>query len=309
MHIKLYTRNYYAISLPILPDGADWIYDPDAHNTPMRIVCLMSGIGTGTEKVIEHQYKTYRETRPDRLPYEVVAIFADNRKVNAWQIAKKFGVAYEREDIDDFYKCIGHADKRDLSRRPDYFARVVKKLEQYKPDLYVLDGFMNVVTEPLLSMYRGVNVHPADLSVMESGKRKYTGSNAVLDQILAGEQILRSSTHIVRAGVDQGEILVVSQGVAVDIERAAEELEVEGAMSVSHNTLALDYLRKPQHRETAKKIAARHQDWLKEVGDWVILPQTVDAISRGRVILENGVALFGCTPAPNGYRLDGDNDK
>ncbi|MFH0889680.1 MAG: formyltransferase family protein [Candidatus Aenigmatarchaeota archaeon] len=289
--------------MPLLLNGADWLYDPDAHDTPMRVACLMSGSGANVEKVIEHQYKTYRETRLDRLPYRVVAIFTDNRNSRAWHIARKFDVAYECEDIGDFYNSIGQTDKRDLTKRPDYFSRVVRKLEQYKPELYVLGGFMSVVTEPLLSMYRGVNVHPADLAITENGRRKYTGDNAVLNQILAGEKTLRSSTHIVRKKVDYGEILMVSQGVNVDIERAFEELEAEGSLGVNINSVTLNYLRKPQHRETAKKIAARHQNWLKEVGDWVVLPETVDNISRGRVILENGIARFGGIPEPNGYRL------
>ncbi|MFH0889676.1 MAG: formyltransferase family protein [Candidatus Aenigmatarchaeota archaeon] len=289
--------------MPLLLDGADWIYDPDAHDTPMRVACLMSGTGTNVVKVIEHQYKTYRETRPDRLPYEVAVIFTDNKNSSARRIAEKFDVAYECEDINDFYRNMGHSNKRDLSKRPVYFERVVKKLEQYKPELYVLGGFMSVVTEPLLSMCHGVNVHPADLAITENNRRKYTGSNAVLDQILAGEKTLRSSTHIVREKFDWGEILMVSEGVSVDIERAAEELEARGSLNVSFNAITLDYLRKPQHRETAKKIAARHRDWLKIDGDWIVLPETVDRISRGMVILGEKGAYFNCVPMPNGYRL------
>ncbi len=280
------------------------LYEPVLQR-PMRVADLMSSSGTNVIKTIEHQLSLV--TTRGKSPYEVVVIFTDNKGSKARQIADKFSLPWECDDIEDFYREKGSINKRDLGLRPAYFERVVRRLEQYKPDVIVLGGFMSIVTEPLLSAWLGVNVHPADLSIVDNGRRKYTGDNAVRDQILAGEQELRSSTHIVRRNVDYGEVLMVSGGLAVDVERAAEELCIEGKLNLSERTVTLDYLRKPQHRETAKTVAARHQDWLKEKGDWVILPQTVEMIANGRFALgEKGVYVDGLW-APNGYRLQASN--
>ncbi len=276
------------------------LYEPDLQR-PMRVVDLMSGSGTNVVKTLEHQ-QTLASMR-GKSPYQVVAIFTDNKRSKAQQIANKFSLPWECDDIEDLYAERGHANKHDLSFRPAYFERVVRKLEQYKPDVIVLGGFMSIVTEPLLSAWLGINVHPADLSIVENGKRKYTGDKAVRDQILAGETTLRSSTHIVRQNVDYGEVLMVSDGLAVDVERAAEELNIERKLGVSERTVTLGYLRKRQHREIANMIADRHQNWLKEKGDWVILPQTIEWIADGRFALgEKGVYVDGLW-TPNGYRI------
>ena len=269
----------------------------------MRVADLMSGSGTNVVKTLEHQQAL--ASRRGKSPYEVVVIFTDNKGSKAQQIANKFSLPWECDDIGDFYAERGHQNKRDLTLRPEYFERVVRKLEPYKPDLVVLGGFMSIVTEPFLSTWSGVNVHPADLSIVENGKRKYTGDNAVRDQILAGEKELRSSTHLVRPHVDYGEVLMVSRGLAVDLEQAAMELASEGMLNidVDPRTFNLDFLRNPDNKKIAKWIADKHQDWLKSVGDWVVLPQTVEWMADGRFAFgEGGVYLDG-VPIPAGYRL------
>ncbi len=273
------------------------LYDPV--KGPMRVAGLMSGSGTNVIKIIEHQHALAASRKP---PYEVVVIFTDNKKSNARDIAQTSYLPFECDDIRDFYAGL-NAEKRGMSLRPAYFERVTRALEPYKPDLIVLGGFMRILTEPLLSAYLGINVHPADLSVTEGGKRKYAGGKAVLDQILAGEQQLRSSVHIVREKADDGEILVVSDALDVDIERAAEELYCEGRLSIGMNTIGLNYLRKLQHRKTAQMIANKHQGWLKEAGDWVVLPKAVEGIADGRFALCGNDVYFDGLHVPNGYRL------
>ena len=97
--------------------------------------------------------------------------------------------------------------------------RVLDALRPHCVDAIVLAGYMSVVTSPLLAAFAGriVNVHPADLRILEGGRRKYTGDYAVRDAILAGECVLRATTHIVRAEVDGGEILMVSAPVRVEL--------------------------------------------------------------------------------------------
>ncbi|MBI1971670.1 MAG: formyl transferase [Candidatus Aenigmarchaeota archaeon] len=275
----------------------------DQTERPMRAVGMMSGSGTNVIKTIERQRKLAEER--GKAPYEVVMIFTDNKGSNAQRIAEDFSLPWECDDIMDFYAERGHVNKRDLSLRPAYFERVIRKLEPYRPDVVVLGGFMSVVTEPLLSAWLGVNVHPADLSVVDNGKRKYTGDNAVRDQILAGEKELRSSTHLVRPHVDYGEILLVSAPLPTDLERAAIELANAGELNIDLDPgkFDLEFLRKPGNRKIARMFADRHQGWLKAAGDWVILPQTVEWMADGRFALGKGGVYLDSVPIPAGYRL------
>jgi folate-dependent phosphoribosylglycinamide formyltransferase PurN len=137
---------------------------------------------------------------------------------------------------------------------------------------------MSVVTTPLLDAFDGriVNVHPADLRVLQEGRRKYTGDHAVRDAILAGERALHASTHLVRREVDEGEVLMVSAPLPVALPSGVQAAALAG----------------PEHREALKKISAEHQDRLKQAGDWVILPRTLEWLALGRYALDEQGRVF-----------------
>ena len=98
---------------------------------------------------------------------------------------------------------------------------------------------------------------------------------------------------------------MVSNGLSIDLEQAAMELASEGVLNidVDPRTFDLEFLKNPQNKRIAKMVADKHQDRLKAVGDWVILPQTVEWMADGRFALgENGVYVDGVY-VPKGYRL------
>jgi phosphoribosylglycinamide formyltransferase-1 len=144
---------------------------------------------------------------------------------------------------------------------------------------------MSIATQPLISSFLGVNVHPADLTILnEDGKRKYTGDEAVLNAILAREKYIRSTTHVVEHEVDGGKILMVSAPVEVVLPKN------------------FDY----KNKESLKKIADGHQSRLKEAGDWKIFPRTLELISQGRFARDNwnqGLYFDG-KPVQNGIRFE-----
>jgi len=266
------------------------IFDPGVGRR-MRVACFMSGSGTNTRKIIER-------SRGEDAHYEVALIFTDVRddrvdgsgekRCRALDIAEEYGIPYECIDILDFYRSRGHRTKRDLSLRPLYDERVMRCIEPHGVDVIALAGYMSIITKPLLDRYRGriVNVHPADLSVTEGGRRKYVGLHAVRDAILAGERCLYSTTHVVREKVDYGEILMRSKPVPVILP--------EG--------VALEDLRRD--RALLERVARENQNRLKERGDWVIYPLTLQMIAEGRIALNGrgGVYIDGVL-MPNGLRL------
>ena len=270
--------------------GIRLIFDP-GKGTLMRVACFISGSGTNARKIIERSLESDSK-------YEVALVFTDVRddrldkrgekRCRAKDISEEYGVAYECSDILDFYLSRGHKSKRDLSLRPEYDLTAQRKVEPYNVDVIALAGYMSIVTEPLMKRFEGriVNVHPADLSVTEDGRRKFVGMQAVRDAILAGEPALYSTTHVVREKVDYGEILVRSEPVAVQL---PEDVSVE-------------HLRRD--RKLLRRVAREHQNRLKEVGDWVIYPLTLRMIAEGRFAIDGmGNVYLDGVLVPHGFRL------
>lgn len=266
------------------------IFDPDISPKPMRIACFMSGSGTNVIKIIENQSR-----KGDKCSYQVVLIFTDvydpsNQRCKAQSISSQYRISYEHNDMMEFYGSHGRQNRKDLSLRPEYDRVTLGMIEKYNPHLIALCGYMSIVTLPLIERYNGriVNVHPADLSIKEGGKRKYTGLNAVRDAILAGEKKLYSTVHVVREKVDYGEILMRSQ--AVDV--------------ILPNGISVRELRDPRRAEVVKRIADEHQTRLKEKGDWVIYPKTLKMIGEGRYALNDHRNVYVDNMLmPNGFRL------
>lgn len=218
------------------------LYDPA--KGVMKVAGLMSGKGTNLEKIIEYQKK--QEKKFGRPAYKVVVIFSDAFDSNAVSVGKKYDIPVLVRDLDAF--CASRGKKKsELYLKYEFDKETVKALSPFEVDVAAYGGYMSIATKPLIDAFLGVNVHPADLSVEEHGKRKYTGSHAVRDAILAGEKYISATTHIIEEEVDYGRLLMVSKPLKV----------VEGDESVN-------------------------QERLKEAGDWVIFPKTLEFIALGR---------------------------
>ena len=214
-------------------------------------------------------------------PFKVVVIFSNDMRSKAPQIGRKFNIPVILHDMRAWYKQRG-ANMRDIVLRIEYDRETVRMLEPFEVKLAALGGYMAIATAPILQSYIGVNVHPADLSIKDGEWRKYTGANVVLDAILAGERTISSSTHIVEAEVDMGRLLMISAPIKVNVPAKTN----------------LD------DREQAERIAGEHQDRLKEAGDWVIFPRSIEDIAKGKYAEdENGLLHYEGKPIPDGVRL------
>jgi phosphoribosylglycinamide formyltransferase 1 len=253
----------------------------------MCVTLFISGSGTNGLKIIE-------KSKEEGSNFEVTLIFSDIRDTRfrksgskmskAKEIADKYGIAYECVDIRDFYQARG-VKRTDLSLRPEYDSLVLDALSGHEIDLIVNAGYMSIMTPVVVDKYAGkiVNVHPADLTVMDGDHRKYIGIHVVEEAILEGDTSLKSSTHVVREVVDGGEILVLSAPIPVKLD------------------VSLDDLR--EDKKLRKQVVSEHQTRLKENGDWVVFPLTIQMISEGRFAIgEEGVYLDG-KPAPKGFQL------
>jgi len=266
------------------------IFDPAKGE--MRVACFASGSGTNAKRIIERSLEPCSG-------YRVALIFSDVRDdrvtksgekmSRAKDVADEYGIDYECIDIRDFYREKG-TPRTDLSIRPHFDGMVAERIARHGIDLVCNAGYMSIMTRPLLDAYSGriINVHPADLTIMEGPERKYVGIHVVEEAILAGEKKLRATTHIVREKVDHGEILVVSLSLRVRLPREVSLAELG------------------EDRALLGKVVEEHQDRLKRAGDWVIYPLTVQLIAEGRFSLDRGAVFFDGEPAPRGVRLPRD---
>jgi len=235
---------------------------------PLRIAGFMSGTGSNLRKIIEYQKKVH---------YEVVVIFSDNCDSSALKIGVEFDIPVIVRDLSSFCKFRRRC-RVDVSVRKEFDQEIIKALTPYEVAVIAYAGYMSVATKDLVEAFLGVNIHPADLSIeMSGGERKYVGVNAVKDAILAGESVLKSTTHIVRPFVDEGPLLMISSGIPVLPQKPFE---------ISDADIEL------------------HQERLKKAGDWIIFPKTLQYIAEGRYEQdENDNLYFDGKRIPQGLKL------
>jgi folate-dependent phosphoribosylglycinamide formyltransferase PurN len=254
------------------------IHDPA--QGPLRAVALMSGSGTNVRRILEHGERIKSEE--GRALFEVAAIFSDCFDSKAAEIGRDFDLPVISHDLAGWLKKQG-VSRKDLKRREDFDRENVELLRPFAARVAIYGGYMSIASPTLIRAFLGVNVHPADLSVRDaSGKRRWTGAHAVRDAIAAGEPTISASTHLVIEEVDAGPLLMVSKPLPVEIEKGADLAD----------------------SEALKKAAAYNQERLKEAGDWVIFPKTIEAIARGWFQRdENGAIYYQGNPAPDGVRI------
>jgi len=259
------------------------IFDPEKKGRAMKVAAFMSGSGTNVIRCIERQRELEKE--PGGSPFRVVFLFSDRSDgtCSGEQIARDAGIPYISYDIRRFHELKGlkrtTSTPEGMAARKEYDAAASRLVDAFDIDLIVLAGYMSYLT-----LNRCINVHPADLSILTSdGKRRYVGDHAAEDAIASGETSLRSSTIWTDEGVDTGPLLMVSDPLPVELPSPLSDL--------LKDKLAF------------RKVVEEHQKRLKEIGDWNILPLTIEMIARGRFSLDKqGNVYVDGQPFPQGYR-------
>jgi len=180
------------------------IYEPRS-DRKMRIVVLFSGGASAVPFMVGGSR------------HEIVGAISTDKNASGMEKLKKMGIPVEVVDIHDFY---GDNPVKDMKIREAYDEKLLSTIDKRKwePDIIACSGYMYILTKKFLRRFQNkvLNVHPADLSITEKGKRKYTGSHAVGDQMKAGEKVMRSTIHIMDEMADHGSILFVSEGLPVE---------------------------------------------------------------------------------------------
>ena len=128
-------------------------------------------------------------------------------------------------------------------------------VKKYNPDLVVLAGFLVIIPPALIAEYRNrlINIHPSLIpSFCGTGYYGLKVHEAVLAR---GNKVTGATVHFVDEGTDTGPILL-QKAVCVQQGDTAEVLQ--------------------------KRVMVE--------AEWEILPQAIDAIANGRVVMEEGKA-------------------
>ena len=150
-----------------------------------RIAVLLSGRGSNFEAIAE-------AVKSGAIPdAEIVAVISDVPEAAGLERARRRGLSAFAVDRGKF-----------ASRR-EYEAELLRILEEAKPDLICLAGYMRILSPEFVARFRGriLNIHPALLP-------KFRGLHAQRQALEAGETVSGCTVHFVDEGTDTGAVIL-----------------------------------------------------------------------------------------------------
>ncbi len=199
----------------------------------LKVVVCVSGGGTNLQALIDGvKNGNIRNT-------EITGVISNNSFAYALKRAEDAG-------IPSF--CIS---PKDYEKRIDFHQALIDKLDELKPNLIVLAGFLVILPQKLIQLYRNriINIHPSLIpSFCGTGYYGLKVHEAALER---GVKVTGATVHFVDEGTDTGEIIMQK---AVEVHKG----------------------------DTPESLQRR----VMEQAEWVILPKAVDAIAMGEFALE-----------------------
>jgi len=245
---------------------AEFLFDPEGH--VMKCVAFASGSGTNFREAV-------LASKEQGAWFDINLLVTDRemkdgKRIGALGYADKYNVP--SITLNGYQHC---GSWKAAQNDPELLRRYQEKSEDFNLKIYreirnfeneshesfdfaVLAGYMRLFRGALLRRFanRSINVHPADLTKMVEGKRKYVGDNAVFDALNAGEERTRSSVILVDADTDAGAIIA-----------SGPWIEYAGP------------------RPVTKESADEHQTRQKELSDWPTLRFALREISYSNFAL------------------------
>ncbi|WP_241609213.1 phosphoribosylglycinamide formyltransferase [Rosenbergiella australiborealis] len=162
-----------------------------------RIVVLISGSGSNLQAIID-------ACQLGRLKAEIVAVFSNK--------AEAFGLQRARQaDIPTEYLAVGEYIGREA-----FDQALMDKIDNYRPDIIVLAGYMRILSASFVAHYLGrlVNIHPSLLPkypglhthrrVLENKDRQHGASvHFVTEQLDGGPVILQAAIPVLSTDSEQ----------------------------------------------------------------------------------------------------------
>lgn len=152
---------------------------PESRSRP-RIVILVSGNGSNLQAIVDR-------ARGGDIEADIVGVISDRPGAYALERARGAGIPI----------CV--IDYKAAGSRESFAGKLGQQLDQMRPDLVVLAGFMRILPGPLVERFRGrmLNVHPSLLP-------KYPGLDTHRRVLQAGDEWHGSTVHFVIPELDAG---------------------------------------------------------------------------------------------------------
>ena len=149
-----------------------------------RTVVLLSGSGSNLQALIDGQQR-------GTLPIDICAVISNRADALGLERADK-------AEIPNHW-----LDHRAYPSRDSFDRQLLAKIDDYKPDLVVLAGFMRILTPAFVLHYKGrmLNIHPSLLP-------KYPGLNTHQRVLDAGEKYHGVTVHFVTEQLDGGPAVI-----------------------------------------------------------------------------------------------------
>ena len=150
-----------------------------------RLVILVSGRGSNFESIAD---AVSGGGIPDA---EIVVVLSDVLKATGLERARERGLAADA------------VDRRKFAGRREHEAEMLRLLEEARPDLICLAGYLRVLSPAFVARFRGriLNIHPALLP-------KFPGLHAQRRALEAGETVTGCTVHFVDEGTDTGPVVL-----------------------------------------------------------------------------------------------------
>lgn len=200
-----------------------------------RVVVCVSGGGTNLQAILDGIDKGLI------LNTEIVRVISNNRGAYALERAAAAGIDAV---------CVSPKDYKD---REQFNEALLQAVEETRPDLIVLAGFLVVIPPELIRRYenRIINIHPSLIpSFCGTG---YYGLKVHEAALRRGVKVTGATVHFVDEGTDTGPILM------------------QKAVEVREN-------------DTPESLQRR----VMEEAEWVILPWAVNLLANGNVTVQDG---------------------
>ena len=196
----------------------------------LRVLVCVSGGGTNLQAIID------RVADGSIGNTEIVRVISNNPGAYALERAKEAGI----EGI-----CVS---PKNYENRQAFHKAFLEAVDEAKPDLIVLAGFLLVIPEEMIAKYRGriINIHPSLIpSFCGTG---YYGLKVHEKALERGVKVTGATVHYVDEGTDTGPIIL------------------QKAVSVEEG-------------DTPEILQRR----VMEQAEWVILPKAIDMIAREKM--------------------------
>ena len=204
----------------------------------LKLAVCVSGGGTNLQAIIDAvESGGITNTR-------IAGVISNNKNAYALERAKKHGIES---------RCVS---PKDFTSREEFNERFQEAVEELKPDLIVLAGFLVVIPPSMIERYRNriINIHPSLIPAF-CGTGFY-GVKVHEAALKRGVKVVGATVHFVDEGTDTGPIILQK---AVEVE--------------------------PQ--DTPETLQRR----VMEQAEWKILPEAIDLIANGKVSVSGGRAV------------------